>query len=555
MSNIFVNLPTTLGNGLGTPVDVTTLGALKTIIVVGTAQATVNVEFNNDAGQAGSWQSVATLQNSGAVTVSVAARWMRVRISGFSTIVGGTISVNVGGVAASCGFASLPVTAGNGAGAPVDISAQPGTFKTVQVGGSFQGTLIVEISEDGSTEWAQPFSFQTPGAQSQILVAKFMRVRRSGVGLAPGTPLVTVGFSILSDAPAGGGAVADGNYGDVTVSGAGTTWTLVPSRVPQTRVLTATTPLTIDGGASADLSANRTIAINAAAIVPATRTLQGTAPILIDGANTPEDLSANRVISIDATAIVPASRTLQGTAPIQIDGANTPEALSANRVISIQALSTTQAGAVSASAAAGNFLRGDNTWSTPTQVTAALNLFTTLLQGLVPASSAAGNFLRGNALWSTPTQVTAALNLFTSVLQGLVPASGGGTTNFLRADATWAAPVSAILPMFDTILSPAAITFGAAFDNWNPGVLGQTTLIRCTTDGATRTVRGLVGGADGKIICLLNVNPVVANGEVWAPEDVAATDINRFRTGATSGGAFYYYDGTLLRWCLLATGT
>lgn len=40
----------------------------------------------------------------------------------------------------------------------------------------------------------------------------------------------------------------------------------------------------------------------------------------------------------------------------------------------------------------------------------------------------------------TPTQVTADLNLFTTSLQGLAPASGGGTTNFLRADGTWAAP-------------------------------------------------------------------------------------------------------------------
>jgi hypothetical protein len=40
----------------------------------------------------------------------------------------------------------------------------------------------------------------------------------------------------------------------------------------------------------------------------------------------------------------------------------------------------------------------------------------------------------------TSTQLTADLNLFTSTLQGLAPSSGGGTTNFLRADGTWAAP-------------------------------------------------------------------------------------------------------------------
>lgn len=41
-------------------------------------------------------------------------------------------------------------------------------------------------------------------------------------------------------------------------------------------------------------------------------------------------------------------------------------------------------------------------------------------------------------VYNTATQVTANLNLFSSSLQGLVPASGGGTTNFLRADGSWA---------------------------------------------------------------------------------------------------------------------
>jgi hypothetical protein len=45
-----------------------------------------------------------------------------------------------------------------------------------------------------------------------------------------------------------------------------------------------------------------------------------------------------------------------------------------------------------------------------------------------------------NAADITSTQLTADLNIFTSSLQGLAPGSGGGTSNFLRADGTWAAP-------------------------------------------------------------------------------------------------------------------
>lgn len=40
----------------------------------------------------------------------------------------------------------------------------------------------------------------------------------------------------------------------------------------------------------------------------------------------------------------------------------------------------------------------------------------------------------------TGTQATALLDVFTSALKGLAPASGGGTSNFLRADGTWTAP-------------------------------------------------------------------------------------------------------------------
>jgi microcystin-dependent protein len=40
----------------------------------------------------------------------------------------------------------------------------------------------------------------------------------------------------------------------------------------------------------------------------------------------------------------------------------------------------------------------------------------------------------------TATQATSLLDTFTTALKGLVPASGGGTTNFLRADGVFAAP-------------------------------------------------------------------------------------------------------------------
>lgn len=47
----------------------------------------------------------------------------------------------------------------------------------------------------------------------------------------------------------------------------------------------------------------------------------------------------------------------------------------------------------------------------------------------------------------TGTQATSLLDTFTTSLNGLAPASGGGTTNFLRADGTWAAPSGSTSPI------------------------------------------------------------------------------------------------------------
>lgn len=72
----------------------------------------------------------------------------------------------------------------------------------------------------------------------------------------------------------------------------------------------------------------------------------------------------------------------------------------------------------------------------------------------------------------TGTQITTLLDSFTSLLNGAVPASGGGTTNFLRADGAWAAPSATVTPggssgqiqwnSSGTLAGTAAVTYAAS---------------------------------------------------------------------------------------------
>lgn len=101
----------------------------------------------------------------------------------------------------------------------------------------------------------------------------------------------------------------------------------------------------------------------------------------------------------------------------------------------------------------------------------------------------------------TPTQVTSMLDIFTVADRGLVPPSGGGPTNFLRADVTWAPAIdvtaafswsgvhtfsSAIVPYVteqtDAGTGPLDITLGA-------------TVTRLTLTGTGVTLRSVTGGA------------------------------------------------------------
>lgn len=87
---------------------------------------------------------------------------------------------------------------------------------------------------------------------------------------------------------------------------------------------------------------------------------------------------------------------------------------------------------------------GDVSGSGTTSITLNLgnNVVTNAKLAQVPTATFKGRITAstGNVEDLTATQATSLLDTFTSSSKGLVGASGGGTTNFLRADGTWATP-------------------------------------------------------------------------------------------------------------------
>ena len=213
MANTFLNLPALAANGPGTGVDVSAMGKLKSIVVSGqwgsTITPIITIEINNDPAQAGSWTAVASKQGGFTASVDVACKWMRVNVSNYRG--GQAPDVDVGSDDSGTTFAALDVPASSdGAGTAIDVSALP-NFKTIQCCGSYQGAVIIEVSEDGITSWSQIAAFQSgsPAAQSLVFAAHHMRARRSGVPVInPGLPVVNVGA--CSDG-GGGGSVVHNN--------------------------------------------------------------------------------------------------------------------------------------------------------------------------------------------------------------------------------------------------------------------------------------------------------------------------------------------------------
>ena len=160
----------------------------------------------------------------------------------------------------------------------------------------------------------------------------------------------------------------------------------------------------------------------------------------------------------------------------------------------------------------------------------------------------------GNVEVLTGTQTTTLLDVFTSALKGLAPASGGGTTNFLRADGTWAAPASSGITTLNT-LTASTQTFATGTTGADFNIASSTSTHTFHIPDAGASARGLVTtGAQtlagvktftsAPVVTLgtITANAPVSVTETWNSAGVTFTGLSVAVTDTTSAAASNLFD-------------
>jgi len=112
----------------------------------------------------------------------------------------------------------------------------------------------------------------------------------------------------------------------------------------------------------------------------------------------------------------------------------------------------------------------------------------------------------GNVEDLTATQATSLLDTFTRGTKGLVGASGGGTTNFLRADGTWAAPSGGGGSGNAVVVD---VDFGSSFTDKAQVVVTGQSWVTITSSISCQVLCPV--GSDPDELYLLNIKPVVSS--------------------------------------------
>jgi len=240
-------------------------------------------------------------------------------------------------------------------------------------------------------------------------------------------------------ASGGGGGVSDGDKGDITVSGSGSTWTIDNNTVTLAKMADVATSsvfyrkTTGTGTPEVQTLATLKTDLGLTGTNSGDQTITLTGDVTGSGAGSFATTIANDSVSNTKLANM-AANSIKGN---NTGGSADPLDLTAAQVRTLI-----------------NVADGANNYTHPNHsgdVTSVGDGATTIANNAVTNFKAADMVqatIKGRAVGAgtgdptdlTATQATAILDVFTSSLKGLAPSSGGGTTNYLRADGTWNAP-------------------------------------------------------------------------------------------------------------------
>jgi hypothetical protein len=269
--------------------------------------------------------------------------------------------------------------------------------------------------------------------------------------------------TLTIDSSGGGGGISDGDKGDITVTSSGTVWTIDSGVVSTAKlggdITTAGKALLDDADASAQrttlgLGTAATSNTGDFAAAVHTHTLANVTDVTMTVANLNSlDDGVNSSLHFHDTDRARANHTgtqvastISDFSEAVDDRVNSLLVAGSNITLTYDDPSNTLTIAAAGGGGGTEPSDGDKGDITVT----GSGLVWTIDNGtvtLAKQANLAANSIQGNNTGSsatplalTGTQTTAMLDAFTSTLKGLAPASGGGTTNFLRADGSWAAP-------------------------------------------------------------------------------------------------------------------
>jgi hypothetical protein len=191
----------------------------------------------------------------------------------------------------------------------------------------------------------------------------------------------------------------------------------------------------------------------------------------------------------------------------------------------------------SSSAPAHNYATGVNTSGVITYAQPAAADVTGLAPSATTDTTNGSNISSGTvgtARLPSASILTALLNVFTSSLQGLVPASGGGTTNYLRADGSWASPPGGGSGTVNLGSANQLGYYASSGTTISPATVGNTLAIVGGTINGTQPADRIVTGTSDTITSADCGKIIVYNNSSAVSVGIAAAST----TGLTQGCAF-----------------